>query len=139
MASLTRAGYLLQSNTNARGAAAAGGTEGGEEWQPGKLKRADSAASKVGTEEDVDLAVSPRAWSTMTSVLLGTWERRPVLSSAKDRNKMLGNSAAFVRACYPAQVKYPYRQSYCFFRKKIAIFVTVLDYLQRWMWLSVSC
>lgn len=102
--------YIQQSNTNARGAAAAGGTEGDEEWQPGKLKRADSAASKAATEEDADLAASPRAWSTMTSVLLGTWERRPVLSNAKDRNKMLGNSAAFVRACYPAQVKYPYRQ-----------------------------
>lgn len=54
-------------------------------------------------DTDADGHVPP-AWSTLHSVLLGTWERRPLMTSPKDRNKMLDNAAAFVRACFPGQV-----------------------------------
>lgn len=62
------------------------------------------------TDEDLNTSVSSslssslRPWETMPSVLLGTWERRPQTSSQRDRDTLFDNSAAFVRACFPAQV-----------------------------------
>lgn len=47
---------------------------------------------------------TPAPWSTMASVMLGTWEKRPQTTNPKDRDTLFDNSAAFVRACFPAQV-----------------------------------
>lgn len=54
----------------------------------------------------VAIEAPPAVWATMSSVLLGTWERRPLIASPKDRDKIFDNSAAFVRACYPAQASF---------------------------------
>ncbi|CAM9411737.1 unnamed protein product [Scytosiphon promiscuus] len=101
-----------ESNVNARGGAAlgsdGGGTDDREGWRPGRLRRLESGTPK-NTDEDSDFSVSSslssslRPWATMPSVLLGTWERRPQTSSQRDRDRLLDNSAAFVRACFPAQ------------------------------------
>ena len=107
-------------NTNARGGVARGreneGTGTEDAWKPGGLRRFDTGASRAAAaaaavaEEDLYSSVasvaslSPAPWSTMASVMLGTWEKRPQTTNPKDRDTLFDNSAAFVRACFPTQV-----------------------------------
>lgn len=69
------------------------------DWKPGP-----TGAGTVSGGGDADEEGESPAWKTLHSVFLGTWERRPLVTSPKDRNKLLDNAAAFVRACFPAQV-----------------------------------
>lgn len=75
-----------------------------DDWKPGGLRRAESGASKTTEEDGEGGGFSDVPWTTMSSVLLGVWERKPRIASPKDRDRLMDNSAAFVRACFPAQV-----------------------------------
>eukprot|EP00752_Nemacystus_decipiens_P016447 g14702.t1 len=109
-------GLFSEGNANAqcgvaRGRRADEETGEGDAWKPGGLRRFDTGAStRPPTEDDLYSSVasataslSSAPWATMASVMLGTWERRPQTANPKDRDTLFDNSAAFVRACFPAQ------------------------------------
>eukprot|EP00903_Cladosiphon_okamuranus_P009321 g8891.t1 len=106
-------GLFSEGISNGRGGGASRGgvdeeTSEGGTWKPGGLRRLDPGALKSAEEEPYSSVTSsssftPTAWSTMASVMLGTWERRPQTANPKDRDTLFENSAAFVRACFPAQ------------------------------------
>ncbi|CBJ48497.1 conserved unknown protein [Ectocarpus siliculosus] len=100
-----------EGNANARGGVARGSGVEEDSWKPGGLRR-PGPGTITSTEEIMEASVgpsclsmssSPVPWETMPSVLLGTWERRPQTTVPKDRHRLFDNSAAFVRACFPAQ------------------------------------
>ncbi|CAM9846313.1 unnamed protein product [Ectocarpus sp. 12 AP-2014] len=100
-----------EGNANARGGVARGSGVEEDSWKPGGLRRS-GPGTITSTEEIMEASVgssclsmssSPVPWETMPSVLLGTWERRPLTTVPKDRHRLFDNSAAFVRACFPAQ------------------------------------